>query len=81
MEIALGHDKKIIEESEIHTKIIQRRGIWCIKNIKKGEKFSKTNVDVLRPCVGLSASYFLKILNKKAKRNYQAFTALKKSDL
>ena len=81
MEIAIGHNKKIIEESERHTKIIQRRGIWSIKNIKKGEKFSKTNVDVLRPCVGLSASYFLKILNKKAKRNYQAFTALKKSDL
>ena len=81
MEIALGYDKKIIEESEKHTKIIQRRGIWSIKNIKKGEKFSKTNLDVLRPCVGLSASYFLKLLNKKAKKNYQAFTALKKNDL
>ena len=81
MEIALGYDKKIIEESEKHTKIIQRRGIWSIKNIKKGEKFSKTNLDVLRPCIGLSASYFLKLLNKKAKKNYQAFTALKKNDL
>ncbi|MDC0170058.1 N-acetylneuraminate synthase family protein [Candidatus Nitrosopelagicus sp.] len=81
MEIALGHEEKIIEDSEKNTKIIQRRGIWTIKNIKKGEKFSKINIDVLRPCNGIPASDFIKLLNKKAKRNYQAFTALKNKDL
>ena len=73
MEIALGYDKKIIEESEKHTKIIQRRGIWSIKNIKKGEKFSKTNLDVLRPCVGLSASYFLKLFTNHLSKNSMVF--------
>tara|TARA_Y100000590_G_scaffold273193_1_gene306704 strand:- start:1673 stop:2272 length:600 start_codon:yes stop_codon:yes gene_type:complete len=81
MEIALGSEEKNIEQSENHTKIIQRRGIWTTRCIKKGEKFSKENVDVLRPCIGLPASDFLKILNKKAKRNYEEFAALKKNDL
>ena len=81
MEVALGSEEKNIEQSENHTKIIQRRGIWTTRHIKKGEKFSKENVDVLRPCIGLPASDFLKILNKKAKRNYEEFAALKKNDL
>ena len=80
MEIAIGHSNKIIEKSENETKIIQRRGIWTRKKIKKGEKFTNVNLDVLRPCIGISASYFSSILNKKAKKNYPAFTALKKND-
>ncbi len=81
MELVLGHRKKIIEKSEKDTKIIQRRGIWTVNNIKKGEKFSKTNIEVLRPCIGLPASDFGRLLNKKAKKEYQAFTALKNKDL
>ena len=62
MELALGHSKKIITKSENKTKIIQRRGIWTTTEIKKGEKFTKDNLDVLRPCVGLPASDFSKLL-------------------
>ena len=81
METALGHSKKQIEKSEKETKVIQRRGIWTTKKIKKGEKFTKFNIDVLRPSLGLPASDFTKVLRKKAKKNYQAFSALKKNDL
>ena len=77
MELALGYSKKIITKSENKTKIIQRRGIWTTKEIKKGEKFTKDNLDVLRPCAGLPASDFSKLLLKKARKNYLAFTALK----
>lgn len=76
MELALGHSKKQIEKSENKTKIIQRRGIWTTTSIKKGQKFTKSNIDVLRPCLGSSASEFSKFLGKYAKKDYKKFSIL-----
>jgi sialic acid synthase SpsE len=76
MELALGHNKKQIEKSEKKTKIIQRRGIWTTSFIKKGQKFTKSNIDVLRPCLGSSASEFSKFLGKQAKKDYKKFSIL-----
>tara|TARA_B100000029_G_scaffold253204_1_gene250180 strand:- start:1518 stop:2594 length:1077 start_codon:yes stop_codon:yes gene_type:complete len=81
METALGNNKKNIEKSENQTKIIQRRGIWTSKKILKGEKFSSSNVNVLRPCIGISASKFKDILGKRAKRNLAKNSAIKANDL
>ena len=78
---ALGNNKKNIEKSENQTKIIQRRGIWTSKKILKGEKFSSSNVNVLRPCIGISASKFKDILGKRAKRNLAKNSAIKANDL
>ena len=80
MEIALGSNKKKIEESETETSIIQRRGIWTVKKIEKGEKFTRSNIDVLRPNLGIPASQFRKILKRKSKKNYSAFSPLKWQD-
>ena len=52
-------------KSENKSKIF-RRSIFTIKNIKKGEKFSKNNIRVIRPGYGLAPKYFNKILNKKS---------------
>jgi len=81
MESALGNNKKNIEKSENQTKIIQRRGIWTSKKILKGEKFSSSNVSVLRPCIGISASKFRDVLGKSAKRNFSNNSAIKANDL
>ena len=80
MEIVLGSHKKKIEKSETQTSVIQRRGIWTINEIKKGEKFTRFNIDVLRPNLGIPASQFRKILKRKSKRNYSAFSPLKWQD-
>ena len=45
---------------------IFRRSIFTTKNIKKGEKFSKNNIRVIRPGYGLAPKYFNKILNKRS---------------
>ena len=45
---------------------IFRRSIFAIKNIKKGEKFTKDNIRVIRPGYGLAPKYFNIILNKKS---------------
>ncbi len=81
LEKALGDGKKKIERSEKETKIIQRRGIWTIEPIKKGEKFSKENISVVRPVMGVSASKFRFILGKKAKHNFQAYKPIKIQDI
>ena len=46
-----------------------RRSIFAVENIKKGEKFSKKNIKVLRPSVGLEPKYFFKIVGKKSPLN------------
>ena len=52
-------------KSENKSKIF-RRSIFTTKDIKKGEKFSKDNIRVIRPGYGLAPKYFNKILNKKS---------------
>ena len=52
-------------KSENKSKIF-RRSIFAIKDIKKGEKFTKQNIRVIRPGYGLMPKYFNKILNKKS---------------
>ena len=47
------------------------------KNIKKGEKFSKNNIRVIRPGYGLAPKYFNKILNKKSPVNILKHEPLK----
>tara|TARA_E500000331_G_scaffold357633_1_gene420115 strand:+ start:1600 stop:2616 length:1017 start_codon:yes stop_codon:yes gene_type:complete len=52
-------------KSENKSKIF-RRSIFAIKDINKGEKFTKDNIRVIRPGYGLMPKYFNKILNKKS---------------
>jgi len=42
-----------------------RRSIFSTKNIKKGEKFTRDNIKVIRPGHGIEPKYYNKILNKK----------------
>ncbi len=62
--------KKIFfrNKSENKSKIF-RRSIFSIKDIKKGQKFTKDNIRIIRPGYGLAPKYFNKILNKKSPVN------------
>ena len=50
---------------------IFRRSIFSTRIIKKGEKFSKDNIRVIRPGYGLQPKYYNLILNKKAPYNIE----------
>jgi sialic acid synthase SpsE len=56
-----------------------RRSIYAISDIKKGEKFSKKNIKVIRPGFGVQPIYFEKLINKKSPFNIERETSLKKS--
>jgi sialic acid synthase SpsE len=54
-----------------------RRSIYATSNIKKGEKFTKKNIRVIRPGFGVQPFYFEKLINKKSPLNIQAQRPLK----
>jgi len=80
IEKSMGDGKKNPVSSEIETRIIQRRGIWTVGEIKKGEKMTKKNIKALRPYSGISASKYEKIVGTRAVRNLKSYYALKESD-
>ncbi|MBM3911223.1 MAG: N-acetylneuraminate synthase, partial [Thaumarchaeota archaeon] len=81
LESALGKGVKKVEKSEKETRIIQRRGIWTIRKISKGEKFSRSNLDVLRPTLGVPASEYGIVIGKTAKRNFDVYEPITSRDL
>jgi pseudaminic acid synthase len=56
-----------------------RRSIYAISNIKKGERFSKSNIKVIRPGFGIQPIYFEKLINKKSPLNIRNQSPLKKT--
>ena len=58
-----------------------RRSIYAISDIKKGEKFTKKNIRVIRPGFGIQPVYFEKLIKKKSTFNIKAHTPIKISVL
>ena len=56
-----------------------RRSIYTTIDIKKGERFSKKNIKVIRPGFGIQPVYFEKLINKKSPFSIKSETPLKKS--
>ena len=55
-----------------------KRSIYAVSNIKKGEKFTKKNIRVIRPGFGIQPFYFERLINKKSPCNLKCETPLKK---
>ena len=55
-----------------------RRSIYAISDIKKGEKFTKKNLRIIRPGYGVQPVYFEKLINKRSPINIKCETPLKK---
>ena len=56
-----------------------RRSIYAISDTKKGEKFTKKNIRVIRPGFGVQPVYFEKLINKKSPFYIKSEAPLKKS--
>ena len=50
-----------------------RRSIYAVSDIKKGEKFTKKNIRVIRPGFGIQPVYFEKLINKKSPFNINEY--------
>ena len=58
LEKSLGDGEKKIELNEKESIIVQRRGVWVKKKIKKGERLKRSHIEILRPCPKNSISPF-----------------------
>ena len=58
-----------------------RRSIFAMKDIQKGEIFTQQNIKTLRPNIGLSATYFNKILGKKSPKDIKNNQSINKNIL
>ncbi|MFA5240440.1 MAG: N-acetylneuraminate synthase [Phycisphaerae bacterium] len=70
VETALGNGIKKLSDSETKNISIVRKSIVALREIKKQEIFSETNLTVKRPGTGLSPMLWDKILGKKAKCDF-----------
>lgn len=52
------------------------RSVYCVKDIKPGERFSRENVKVIRPGFGLKPKHFNDILGRQATTNISIGTAI-----
>ena len=73
--------KKEILREEQPTIDFAYASVVAIKNIKKGERFTKENLWVKRPGIGILADKFTKILGKTAAQNINKDELLKKGDI
>jgi N-acetylneuraminate synthase len=63
------YKKKILKNELLYKKY--RRSIYSIKDIKKGDFFSKNNIAIIRPGFGGDPRKFNKLLDSKSKKNYK----------
>jgi N-acetylneuraminate synthase len=80
LEKCLGDGYKKLEQNELKSVIVQRRGTWVKKNLKKGSKLKITDLKFLRPCPDNSISPFIidKFIGKKLKKNLKKNSLLTK---
>lgn len=78
--ILLGSPDISPTASEISMKLLARRSIHAIRDIKKGEKLTNSNLGLLRPGIGLPSYYLEKIIGLKAKINIRKNALIKMED-
>jgi sialic acid synthase SpsE len=81
MEAALGDGKKRLMPSEKETVIIQRRGMYAMRDIERGERFTRDMITYLRPAVGLRPPMIKAVLGKIAKKNIKSGNPIRKDDV
>ena len=81
LEKALGSGIKIPVSDEQETKVLQRRSIFAIKSIKRGEKITKSNVRLLRPAIGIAPKYLDIVVGRTATRDIDQYEPIQWSSI
>jgi pseudaminic acid synthase len=75
---AMMGKKYFFRNKSENTNVKFRRSIYAVADIKKGDKFNKNNIRIIRPGFGIQPVYFEKLINKKSPFNIKSETPLKK---
>ncbi len=76
-EKTIGHVQFELEAKE--TEITLRKSLFVVRDVKKGEKFTRSNVRAIRPAYGLPPKFLPKIIGKKAKKDIERGTPLERN--
>lgn len=81
LEKALGDGKKKIEKNELESYYVQRRSVYTLKNLKKGQALNKSDLICLRPYIknSISPQVIDKFYGKKIKKNIPKNSIIKKT--
>jgi pseudaminic acid synthase len=75
VEQSFGKPTYSVGKNEVKNKVF-RRSLFVVKDIKKGEKFTKNNVKSIRPGYGLETKHLKEILGKSAPQDVEKGTPL-----
>jgi N-acetylneuraminate synthase len=83
LEKALGDGKKKIEKNELESYYVQRRSVYTLKNLKKGQILNKSDLICLRPYIknSISPQVIDKFYGKKIRKNIPKNSIIKKTCL
>ncbi len=71
IEVMSGSEKKIVTKSEQKNKIVARKSIVALTEIKKGETFTEKNITCKRPGNGISPMDWSKVVGKIAEKDFK----------
>ena len=71
IEVMAGNGKKTVTESERKNKIVARKSIVALCDIKDGDIFTEKNITCKRPGNGISPMKWYDVLGKKAERDFE----------
>jgi sialic acid synthase SpsE len=80
LESAMGTSRKVVVEEEAETVIVQRRGLYTNKLIKKGDEIKEADIVELRPALGILPKYKKVVVGKIAKNDIQSDSPINWSD-
>lgn len=78
---ALGSYKRIIDQDRLEKRKVFRRSIVAVRDLKKGQKLTKRDIELLRPGTGLEPKYLNQVLNRRLRKNLRKGELLKMADL
>lgn len=81
MEQALGDGEKKLMPSEHQTVVIQRRGIYAVKDIPSGQTVTRDMLEFLRPAVGLRPPQIGLVVGKTLNKAIAAGEPIKAEDV
>jgi N-acetylneuraminate synthase len=77
---ALGDEARIVNDNELEQRKNMRRSIIAVKNLKKGDLVTISDIDFKRPGTGIPPDNVNQIIGKKLKNDIENDTLLKESD-
>jgi pseudaminic acid synthase len=72
---SLGDGQQCVQESE-KVNIINRRSLFAVEDIKKGQRFTEQNIRSIRPSAGLLPKYYESVLSEVAEIDIKKGTPL-----